>query len=110
MVRLENFSKGKSIDEERKKLANLNENMKFKGGPKDHKYAHKFRKKFRPQNLNKLHSSLDVKKHLKDRPSAKEGQSPFRSTATRKSIRVTLKAKNTIKARKSTTSKQKSPT
>ena len=38
---LANFSRGKSITEEREKLANLNEHMKFKGGPKDNLYKRK---------------------------------------------------------------------
>ena len=42
-IRLSNYSKGKKIDAEREKLANLNENMRFKGGPKDVRYAQKFR-------------------------------------------------------------------
>lgn len=33
-----NFAKGKRIDHERAKLAALNENMLFKGGPDDKKY------------------------------------------------------------------------
>lgn len=36
-----NFAKGKSISGERKKLATLSENMRFKGGPMDRSYARK---------------------------------------------------------------------
>lgn len=38
MRRLKKFSQGKSIKEERDTLAKLNENMTFKGGPKDKAY------------------------------------------------------------------------
>ena len=34
----ENFTYGKSISHLRRRLANLNENMKFEGGPKDKAY------------------------------------------------------------------------
>ena len=58
MLRLHNWTYGKSISAERQKLANLNENMKFKGGPTDRHYAKKLN---RPMHL------IDPKQNLKSR-------------------------------------------
>ena len=38
VYRYKKFTYGRSISEEKRKLANLNENMMFRGGPKDKHY------------------------------------------------------------------------
>ena len=63
--RYENFAKGKSITVERRKLAQLNENMKFKGGPSDRNYARKagksahFRRLSNSENQNNEHQKAN---------------------------------------------------
>ena len=41
MCSYENFTYGKKIKRQRRKLANLHENMRFKGGPNDPDYKRK---------------------------------------------------------------------